>query len=215
MTEKPALPRIAILGWGSLIWDERSDFDDWHDKWEDDGPVLDLEFSRISGKTRKHALTLVIDRENGVPCRVQFAFSKRRNPEDAIADLRCREGTIMKRIGYYFADNSQKCALVVPDTIVSWAKDKKIDVVVWTGLPSNFKEEKTKLGLKEPDATFSVANAIDHLQSLPADGKAMAAEYVWRAPVYVDTPLRRALEGAPWFKPSEPEAYGPLPDSSV
>ena len=80
MIKKPALPRIAILGWGSLIWDERSDFDDWHDKWEDDRPIL----------SRKHALTLVIDGENGVPCRAQFAFSKRRSPEDAYEKMMLR-----------------------------------------------------------------------------------------------------------------------------
>jgi hypothetical protein len=140
---------------------------------------------------------------------VQFALSKRKNPDDAIADLRCREGTIMRRMGFYFADNSQACDPPVPATIPPWAANKKIDVVVWTGLPSNFQEEKTKLGLKEPAAAFSVPNAIAHLQGLPPEGKAMAAEYVWRAPDYVNTPLRRALQIAPWFKDPEPDPPGP------
>lgn len=215
MISKPAAPRIAILGWGSLIWDKRSDFDDWHDDWQNEGPLLDLEFSRISGKTRKHALTLVIDSENGVPCPAQFALSKRKKPEDAIADLRCREGTIMRLMGFYFADNSRVCVPPVPTSIAPWAAAKGIDVVVWTGLPSNFKGEKTKLGLKESDAMFSVGNAIAHLQSLPADGKAMAAEYVWRAPAYVDTPLRRVLQAAAWFKAPEPAAAAAPPDGKV
>lgn len=56
---KPA-PKIAILGWGSLIWDERPEFDSHHEEWTSGGPVLQLEFSRIS-ESRKGALTLVID----------------------------------------------------------------------------------------------------------------------------------------------------------
>ena len=36
---------IAILGWGSLLWDERLEFDDHHAPWELDGPNLEIEFS--------------------------------------------------------------------------------------------------------------------------------------------------------------------------
>ena len=122
-------PRIAILGWGSLLWDERPEFDETHDDWQPDGPILPLEFSRVSG-SRKRALTLVIDSENGTDCRVAYAMSKRRSPEDAIADLRCREGTVMKRIGFWFADGSIRCDPEVPDAIVPWAKGKGLDVVV-------------------------------------------------------------------------------------
>jgi len=46
MTKK-APPRIAILGWGSLIWDVRAEFDDQHDEWHDDGPELPLETFRL------------------------------------------------------------------------------------------------------------------------------------------------------------------------
>lgn len=44
-----------------------------------------------------------------------------------------------------------------------------------------------------------VDGAITHLPSLPAEGKAMAAEYVWRAPSPVNMPLRRTLQGEPWL----------------
>lgn len=37
--------KIAILGWGSLIWDKRPDFDDRHGKWEPDGPELPFDES--------------------------------------------------------------------------------------------------------------------------------------------------------------------------
>jgi hypothetical protein len=31
-------PQIAILGWGSLLWEDRPEFDEWHDNWRSDGP---------------------------------------------------------------------------------------------------------------------------------------------------------------------------------
>lgn len=186
-----ARPRIAILAWGSLIWDMRPEFDSQHHEWQEDGPVLPLEFSRVSGATRKGSLTLVIDTANGDDCTAMYALSKRRNPDDAIADLRGREGTIMHRIGFWFADGGRKCEARVPDAIAPWAQHHKLDVVIWTALESNFIEQTGR--------DFSIDAAVSHLQSLPPDGKAMAAEYVWRTPLLVDTPLRRTLQMEPWF----------------
>ena len=90
--------RIAILGWGSLLWEDSPDFDRWHEAWEDDGPTLKIEFSRVS-TSRLGALTLVIDEEHGAPTRVAWCLSKRTNTDDAVCDLRCREGTTLKNIG--------------------------------------------------------------------------------------------------------------------
>lgn len=42
--------------------------------------------------------------------------------------------------------------------------------------------------------------AVNHVQQLPPEGKAMAAEYVWRAPDFVVTPLRETLQAEPWFR---------------
>ena len=58
--------KIAILGWGSLLWDNQPEFDRWHESWQYDGPRLKLEFSRVS-KSRLRALTLVIDEIYGTP----------------------------------------------------------------------------------------------------------------------------------------------------
>ena len=93
--------KIAILGWGSLLWDRNSAFDDQIGDWKFDGPELPLEFSRISQK-RSNALTLMIDTLNGTNCTVAYALSKRKSPDDAICDLRSREGTVLRRIGYHF-----------------------------------------------------------------------------------------------------------------
>lgn len=188
--------KIAILGWGSLLWDCRPEFDGQCDRWQFDGPVLPLEFSRVSAG-RNEALTLVIDEQHGQPCQVAYALSKRKRPEDAIADLRCREGTTVGNIGAYFLDgpNKQTRAPNALGSIASWAALNSLDAVVWTGLESNF-TDKNRL---EAGLPFSVENAIGHLQALNPAAKAKAAEYVWRAPDFIDTPLRRALQSEPWF----------------
>jgi hypothetical protein len=96
--------KIAILGWGSLLWDNSAlQFEQQHDDWKPDGPVLKLEFSRKS-VSRLNALTLVIDAVHGQKCQVAYALSRRRTAEEAKADLRAREKTAAQNIGYVFAD---------------------------------------------------------------------------------------------------------------
>jgi hypothetical protein len=188
--------KIVILGWGSLLWEQHDEFDNQHDGWQLDGPTLRLEFSRVS-HTRKDALTLVIDENNGQACRVAYAISRREKPEDAIGDLRCREETLVGYIGFYFANGSrlaQSHNIGSLENIRSWAKEKRIDVVIWTDLVSNF-QDKSRHGEQ-----FSISSALSHIQLLDAEGKAKAAEYVWRAPEFIDTPLRKALQSKPWFK---------------
>lgn len=188
-------PKIVLLGWGSLLWDKRPEFDEHHGLWQFDGPELPLDFSRISS-TRNGALTLVIDNANGALCRSAYALSARRNPDDAIEDLRRREGTDKRYVGFFFRDGTRCGQPPVPDSIRLWADHRGIDVVAWTALPSNFKEITGH--------SFSVQNAIRQMQSLPADVKPSAAEYVWRAPDFVTTPLRTALQAQPWFAPPGP-----------
>ena len=65
------LPQIAILGWDSLLWEGGAEFDRWHDEWRLDGPVIKIEFSRVSS-SRLNALTPVIDRTNGVDCHLLY-----------------------------------------------------------------------------------------------------------------------------------------------
>ena len=185
-------PVIAILGWGSLIWDVRPDFDRHHHLWEFDGPSLPLEFARVS-KTRAGALTLVLDSSFGSLCTVAHARSIRSDLEAAIADLQVREGTSRNNIGYTFADGSRHHVRDqgTASTIAAWARSKSIDMVVWTDLPSNFQAVT--------GVSFSVPAALKHVASLSPAGKAAAAAYVWQAPQFVATPLRAALQSRPWF----------------
>jgi hypothetical protein len=179
------LAGIAILGWGSLLWDKKPEFDDQIGNWQSDGPTLMLEFSRVSS-SRDGALTLVIDEKHGSLCRVSFAVSKRRSLDDAVCDLRCREGTILRRIGILSRDG-RTGEPQVPQSIADWLNQTDHDAVVWTGLSNNFRE-------KAPSHNcFSVDEAIYYLRSLPPKGKAEAAEYIWRAPEFIRTALRDAV----------------------
>lgn len=184
--------KIAILGWGSLLWEDGREFDDWHEPWQYDGPNLKIKFSRLS-KKRLDALTLVIDTDHGSPTTVAWCLSKRAKIEDAVSDLRCREGTTNENIGYVRLDEQQALPnpLQTEDPIVAWARGKELDAVVWTALKSNFQEK-----VKEP---FSVKAVIAYIKTLSPAGKATAAAYVWRAPKFVQTAVRAALQQEPWF----------------
>jgi hypothetical protein len=183
-------PQIGILGWGSLLWEGGTEFDRWHDDWHSDGLVLKIEFSRVSEK-RMRALTLVIDQDHGVDTHVAWCLSRRRDIEDAVADLRSREGTTVAKVG---------CLLIKPDcnpeglpetAIAPGARTHQLDAVVWTNLQSNFEEE-----VRQP---FSVDEAVAHIQRLQPVAKVKAAEYIWRSPDFIRTPVREALEKEPWF----------------
>jgi hypothetical protein len=192
--------RIAILGWGSLLWDGGREFDEQHEPWQHDGPTLKVEFSRISD-SRLGALTLVIDDDCGALVKVAWCLTRRRTIENAICDLRSREGTTVENVGRVLL-NAQHPPLADPpaweDLIIGWAKQRNLDAVIWTALKSNFRK-RTRL-------PFSVDRAVAHLQTLSPAGKTKAAEYVWRAPDFVQTPLRSALQLEPWFSIAKPPA---------
>jgi len=180
------LANIAILGWGSLLWDKRPKFSAFLDQcgpWLRGGPTLPLEFSRIS-KSRGGALTLVVDPENGTEVAVSYCVSARVRPSDAIEDLRVREGPTRKEwIGSFRTPFEQSHYF---HAIRTWASSYGFDDVVWTNLPPDFH------GFRRP---FSVGAAVAYVESLDAHGKTLAREYFKRAPDFVQTPLRQAIQG--------------------
>jgi cation transport regulator ChaC len=82
--------RIAILAWGSLLWDDNPQFHKHHHGWRKGGPVLKIEFSQIASPA-EDGLALVIDGKHGAECRVAYTHSRRAHVEDAICDLQSRE----------------------------------------------------------------------------------------------------------------------------
>lgn len=180
--------KIAILGWGSLIWDPRNLEIDKRIGiygWFDDGPTLPIEFSRISQDGR---LTLVID-SAGVDVQTLYAISKFEDFDQARLDLAAREGCSKAKIGYFVKSNRDfhSKSRNIQHAIKNWLNLKEeIDVVIWTDLVKNFKD---KMGME-----FSPENAINYLKYLPADTRVKAEQYIRQAPKSVITPIRTAVE---------------------
>lgn len=182
--------RIAILGWGSLLWDRRPEFDDQHGHWAEDGPRLKIEFSRIS-KSRQGALTLVLD-EAGVETTVAWCLSHRMTIKEAICDLAKREQTHCNNVGYVCVEKADHSPNATANSIASWAQERNFDAVIWTALTSNFSKEQRQ--------TYTVESAVNYLRELPPDAKREAAKYIRRSPQFVKLPLRTTLEAEPWFQ---------------
>jgi len=188
--------KIAVLAWGSLIWEPRglktsSEF-------APTGPVLPIEFSRVSGGRR---LTLVIDDNTSAACQTYVATSKFDKLDEALQNLWIREGTgdeqlpqqIRASTRVAFVDIGAKAANKhalrhnpkAVEAICSWAIASSFDAVIWTGLVSDF--------LAKTGKTFSVAAAIEHIAGLAEAELATALHYVRKAPPEVQTPVRAAV----------------------
>lgn len=142
--------KIAYFAWGSLLWD--SDGLNLQTPWKKTNIRLPLNFSRISdnGKGR---LTLVIDNIDGVSNPIYYAITKTTNLNKAIENLKIREGTIPKYIGYINLKNdssrySDRLTEKDIEKFKTFALKNKIDAVVWTDLYPNFKNFSTDNALK-------------------------------------------------------------------
>ncbi|MEE9178175.1 MAG: hypothetical protein V3U46_07070 [Acidimicrobiia bacterium] len=176
---------IVILGWGSIIWNPRELPKEG--TWQTEGPLLPLEFSRVSKDCR---LTAVIDPTDGERCPTRFVMSLRANINDTIRDLRDREGTSSNRIGFVDlkAGKDRAQFSMICRRIKSWCAKEGPDGVVWTDLPPNFKDQTGK--------EYTVTSAVAYLEGLPKTGREVALRYIRNAPDEVNTPLRRALKAS-------------------
>jgi len=179
--------RIAILAWGSLVWNcgdlaiETA--------FEPNGPLLPIEFSRVSGNGR---LTLVIDEESGASCRTCVAVSALPSLKTAIENLRVREGMpSVKGVGFIDRLSGQRSAKAIDrhphavEAIHAWATTNRYDAAIWTALGSNFSDRAG-----EP---FSVEAAIRYLAAQDKATLDKALTYIRRAPAEVQTPVRAAV----------------------
>ena len=184
---------FAVIGFGSLIWD----LDDLAPRVEGQwtlyaGPRLPLEFSLVSAK-RRRGLVLVIDHEHGQSCPSCIISSSRNTIQKVVQDLAARERTSDQKIGFIERDSgaAQSCSAATLASVRNWLVKSDYAGAVWTDGVSNF---ESVLGVK-----FSVAAATAHLRSLEGTSAAEAKRYITLAPGKVDTPLRRALAGQPWW----------------
>jgi hypothetical protein len=180
--------KIAILGWGSLIWDKRDL--PIVGNWQKDGSKLWIEFSRISQKgERAGCLTLVLEERSEEESTSLYAVSQRTDMTQAIADLQAREGTPQDNIGFCkvaaacFAPNARSRHPKSCERIRAWALGKGFEAVIWSAQSRRFKDV---LGIP-----FSPAAALNYLNGLPASTKEKAIYYIQKAPDQIMTPFRR------------------------
>ncbi|MDM1454880.1 hypothetical protein [Myroides odoratimimus] len=176
--------KIAILGWGSLIWDPKKlDFNE-QIGWNVNGPQLPIEFARISGDGR---LTLVIT-EHGTFIPTLYAISKSNNFEKAIENLKSREGTSSKYIGWYNRNSTifYPEDFLFKENIKSWIIETDIDFVMWTNLPEKWiTKTKKEINPKE---------RITYLKELNSDVKEIAKEYIQKTPEQIQTKYRQLIK---------------------
>lgn len=173
--------KIAILGWGSLIWNPQNLNYNTETGWQSEGPILPIEFARISNDGR---LTLVIT-EDGTDIKTLFAISAFEILDKAILNLAIREGSSIANIGFYEKTNNQfsPSDFKFQKNIIDWMQlNNDIDAIIWTNLGENW---KTKLVIKD---------RISYLSNLENSKKEKAEEYIRKTPNQVRTKIRIEIE---------------------
>lgn len=185
---------IAILGWGSLIWrpthcgttlDIRPP-----GHWEPDGPVLPIEFARIS---RDGSLTLVVVPDYAHAVATLWTKSAHRELDPVIRNLAARECITenLNSIHGVRRDGSTVGSVkeAVASTVHHWLQEKEdaVCAAIWTGLgtqPRRWRDHGYRDG-------FTQGNALAYLRSLQGDENHPAFEYVRNTPEQIMTPVRR------------------------
>ena len=189
--------KIAILGWGSLIWQPKDLKFDPNIGWKENGPVLPIEFAKISKDGR---LTLVIT-PNGTDVPTLYSVSSFDTIDLAVLNLKKREGTLKENIGYYDKSKDVIFPLNFPikekENIKNWIQTTVFDAVIWTNLPEKWEirnEEKVVIKTIDPD------DRIEYLQNLKGLQSALAEEYIRKTPKQIATKYRKLIiETLGWF----------------
>ena len=178
-----AVLHIAIIAWGSLVWDPAELSITLEFRLS--GPQLPVAFSRVS---RDGRLTLVLDEANGMPSRTYIAPSGKKTLSEAIDNLAARENTTPDNIGFVDRRSGKHSEVSLQRhpralaAIQAWAAAAGHDSVIWTALPSNFRETTRRV--------FSVAAAMEYLAGLDEAARARALVYIRKAPREVRSLLR-------------------------
>jgi len=186
--------KIAILGWGSLLWDPRDL--KLATPFELTGPNLPIEFCRV---TKNQRLTLIIDETFGTLCPTYAATSGCDELDEAIENLRLREGmSSAADVGFVEIATQQRSPAATErhphavETIADWVLHSGYDAAIWTALDSFF-ESRTK----EPFSVNAAMRFLIDLEQRDPEAFARALDYIRRAPAATQTPVRDAT-AAQW-----------------
>lgn len=179
--------KIAVVGWGSLIWDPREL--NIMSKWRP-GPSIPVEFAR---KSRDGRVTLVLHGDH--QSQVFWAISEHDRIENACENLRIREGIGARQVHFTFGDGLRTQRNKEPDPrshdvsveITEWMRQAgEIDAVVWTGLPC-----------KGFDSNGLPDQVVQYLLASDQATREVAKKYIRFAPNTIRTSVRTAIEKHP------------------
>jgi len=173
------MTRIAVLGWGSLVWDPREL--PIQREWFKDGPLVQVEFARQSKDNR---ITLVL-KENAPPVRSLWAIMDCTELEYAKEALRKREGCRNSEAIHDWPKRESSPKLI--HGLKTWAALCSIEAVIWTGLSPTFNDNEN---------TTIIEQVLKHLNALSGAERDNAERYVRNAPRQIDTPYRRRIEAS-------------------
>ncbi len=163
--------KIAIIGWGSLIWDPG--ILEIAGEWRPDGPTLPIDLCRISGGNR---LTLAIAPE-APGIQTHWVASAHDDLVRAAKNLRQREKTFPEHIHYVSPEDTHKgCHPDVLAAVQTWLAGKPdLEAAIWTGLQSNWEARRGR--------PFDASDALEYLRDLERKGMDQnAREYLVRTP---------------------------------
>ena len=184
--------RIAILVWGSLFWDARNL--STTGEWFFDGPILPIEFSRISGINRLtrpggNRLTLVIT-EGFDNVTTLYAISGFDNLGSAIENLGVRENTSNRsNIGYIDFENGTNNVRIENQFVIqilsNWNEHYGFDAIIWSDFASNFAEVRNQ--------EFNLENAIEFINGLEPNDRVTSLQYMRNAPEQITARFRQPI----------------------
>jgi hypothetical protein len=167
---------IACLGWGSLIW--KPGTLPLASEWFSDGPLLPIEFARVSDGGELATVVCV----NAPPTKVLWAVLAVQTLEEACAALREREQIPDER-----QDGVGTCVVEASSlgVIAEWANARQIDAVIWTALPPRIDNVEGRVP--------SIKAALAYLDGLSGGKLEHARSYIEQVPAQIDTAYRREI----------------------
>jgi len=184
--------QIACLGWGSLIWDPREL--PVRGKWFDDGPMLPIEFARQSSDGR---ITLVLVPPTFPFVRCLWKPMSVRKLTEARTALGHRESSKSEKpersVDFWPRGSRNR---PVATQVARWARDMRLDGVVWTNLPPSFQGQEGRIPTSQ--------EVVNYLRTLRGAERRRSEAYIRNAPRQIDTDYRRAIERQLRWKPIDP-----------
>ncbi|MYN47639.1 hypothetical protein GTP23_21590 [Pseudoduganella sp. FT93W] len=183
------MERLAYIAWGSLVWDPRAL--PLGSPWSSDGPRVCVEFARKSENGR---LTLVLAGD-AQPSTGFWALCPQDAMAQAIEALALREGippsARARRIGQWRPGQEDPPHM---SDLSPWAARHGITGAVWTDLRPNFDDGQTP----------GIDRVLHYLRGLTGEKRALAEEYIRKAPRQVRTRYRPDIEAEFGWTPLAP-----------